>query len=84
VLWMIFIILVPFLGVFVYVIVNNHGMTERRLAAQQAKQRQFDAYVQSVSTSDGATAEIARAKELLDSGAITQSEFDVIKRKALA
>jgi ABC-type transport system involved in multi-copper enzyme maturation permease subunit len=84
VLWMIFIILVPFLGVFVYVIVNNHGMTERRLAAQQAKQRQFDAYVQSVATSEGATAEIARAKELLDSGAITQSEFDAIKRKALA
>ena len=85
VLWMIFVILVPFLGVFVYVIVNNHGMTERKLADQQAKQRQFDAYVQTVATpSDGATAEIARAKELLDSGAITQSEFEVIKKKALA
>jgi Short C-terminal domain/Phospholipase_D-nuclease N-terminal len=84
VLWMILIILVPFLGVFIYVIVNNHGMTERRLAAQQAKQRQFDQYVQSVATTDSATAEIARAKELLDSGAITQSEFDVIKQKALA
>ena len=81
---MILIILVPFLGVFIYVIVNNHGMTERRLAAQQAKQRQFDQYVQSVARTDSATAEIARAKELLDSGAITQSEFDVIKQKALA
>ena len=84
VLWMILVILVPFLGVFVYVIVNNHGMTERRLAAQQAKQQQFDQYVQSVAVTDSATAEIARAKELLDSGAITQSEFDVIKQKALA
>ena len=84
VLWMILVILVPFLGVFIYVIVNNHGMTERRLAAQQAKQQQFDQYVQSVAVSDSATAEIARAKELLDSGAITQSEFDVIKQKALA
>ena len=85
VLWMIFVILVPFLGVFAYVIVNNHGMTERRLAAQKAKQQQFDAYVQTVATtSDSATAEIARAKQLLDSGAITQSEFDAIKQKALA
>ena len=84
VLWLIFVIAVPFLGVFVYLIANNQGMTERTLARAQAQQQQFDQYVQSAAGSGGAAAEIDKAKQLLDSGAITQSEFDAIKQKALA
>jgi hypothetical protein len=84
VLWIIFVILLPFLGVFIYLIVNHDGMTERNIRKAQAQQAQFDQYVQGVAGSGGAAAEIERAKGLLDSGAITQAEFDAIKQKALA
>jgi len=84
VLWLIFVIVLPFLGVFVYLIANSKGMTERNISRAQAQQQQFDAYVQSAAGSGGAAAEIEKAKQLLDSGAITQSEFDAIKQKALA
>jgi hypothetical protein len=84
VLWLIFVIVVPFLGVFIYLIANNEGMTERSLSRAQAQQQQFDQYVQSAAGSGGPAAEIDKAKQLLDSGAITQSEFDAIKQKALA
>jgi hypothetical protein len=50
----------------------------------QAQRAEFDEYVQSVASSGGAAAEIEKAKGLLDSGAITQAEFDAIKQKALA
>jgi len=83
-LWMIFVILLPFLGVFVYIIAENKGMSERDLATAQAQKEQFDAYVQSAAGSGGAASEIEKAKQLLDSGALTQSEFDAIKTKALA
>ena len=86
-LWIIFIIFVPFIGVFAYLIVNGSHMAERDVNEVKQSQTQFDAYVRSVATTSGeggATAEIARAKELLDSGAITQAEFDAIKAKALA
>jgi hypothetical protein len=81
-LWMIFVILLPFLGVFVYLIAESKGMAERSMKDAQAAQRQFDDYVKSVSA--GSAAEIEKAKGLLDSGAITQAEFDAIKAKALA
>ena len=84
VLWMIFVILLPFLGVFIYLIVNHDGMTERNIERAQAQQAQMDDYVQSVAGSGGAAGEIEKAKGLLDSGAITQAEFDAIKQKALA
>src|SRR3954452_1405707 len=84
-LWMIFVILLPFLGVFIYVIAENKGMTERDLERAQEQKAQFDAYVQTAAGSGGGAAtEIEKAKQLLDSGAITQSEFDGIKAKALA
>lgn len=82
--WLIFVIVVPFLGVFIYLIANNKGMTERSISRAQAQQQQFDAYVQSAAGSGGAATEIDKAKQLLDSGAITQSEFDALKQKALA
>lgn len=85
--WLIFTILLPFLGVFVYLITQNTGMTERNLERSRAQKAQFDDYVRETaggSGGGGAAAEIERAKGLLDTGAITQSEFDAIKQKALA
>ena len=84
VLWLIFVIILPFLGVFIYLIAESKGMTERSIERAQASQQQFDDYVRETSSSGGAAAEIGQAKQLLDSGAITQAEFDAIKAKALA
>jgi hypothetical protein len=84
VLWCIFVILLPFLGVFIYLLTESKGMQERNVRQTQQQQQQFDTYVKSVATTGGPAAEIERAKGLLDSGAITQTEFDAIKAKALA
>ena len=84
VLWIAFVILLPFLGVFVYIITQSHHMAERDLKRAQASQEQFDDYVKSVAGPGGPAAEIEKANALLSSGAITQAEFDEIKRKALA
>ena len=81
--WIIFAILLPFLGVFVYLITQNVGMTERQLQRSRAEREQFDEYVRSTA-GGGAASEIDKAKQLLDSGAITQAEFDAIKQKALS
>ena len=83
-LWVIFVIALPFLGVLIYLLTQNDGMTKRAIEGAQAQQAQTDAYVRSVAGSGGAAGEIERAKSLLDSGAITQAEFDAIKAKALA
>jgi predicted PurR-regulated permease PerM len=84
-LWIVFLIVVPFLGVLVYLIVNSQSMTDRDVEQAQHQQRQFDSYVKSVAQpGGGAAAEIASAKQLLDSGAITQEEFDKLKANALA
>jgi len=83
-LWIIFVILLPYLGVLVYLIANHDGMADRNIAQMQKQQQATDAYIQSVAGSGGAAAEIEKAKGLLDSGAITQAEFDSIKAKALA
>ena len=82
--WCIFIIVIPYLAVFIYLIANHDSMTERNIQQAQAQRAQMDDYVKSVAGSGGAAAEIEKAKGLLDSGAITQSEFDAIKQKALA
>ena len=82
--WLIFVILLPFLGVFVYIIVEGRQHGRARRCQAEASQQQFDTYVKSVASSGGAAAEIERAKSLLDSGAITQEEFDALKQKALA
>jgi hypothetical protein len=83
VLWIIFVIVLPFLGVFIYLIVNHDGMADRNAQQMQAQRAQMDDYVRSVASSGGAAAEIEKAKGLLDSGAITQAEYDAIKAKAL-
>jgi hypothetical protein len=82
--WLILTIVLPFLGVFIYLITQNEAMTQRDIDRAQAQQAQFDDYVRSTATSGGATAEIEKAKGLLDTGAITQAEFDALKQKALA
>jgi Short C-terminal domain/Phospholipase_D-nuclease N-terminal len=83
--WLVFTILLPFLGVFVYLITQNDGMTQRNVERAQAQRAQFDTYVRDAAGGGGgAAAEIDKAKQLLDSGAITQAEFDSIKQKALA
>jgi preprotein translocase subunit YajC len=84
VLWIIFVIILPFLGVFIYLIAEHDGMQERSMKMAQKQQAQMDDYVRSVATSGGAASEIEKAKSLLDSGAITQAEFDSMKAKALA
>jgi Phospholipase_D-nuclease N-terminal len=84
VLWIIFIIILPYFGVFIYLIAEHKGMTERALKQQQAMQSQMDQYVQSVATKGDPAEQIAKAKTLLDGGTITQAEFDSIKQKALA
>jgi hypothetical protein len=88
-LWIVFLIVLPFLGALVYIIANGKEMTERRVRDVQASQEQFDSYVRSVASESGgggggAAGEIERAKQLLDSGAINQEEFDRLKAKALA
>jgi Phospholipase_D-nuclease N-terminal/Short C-terminal domain len=80
--WLIFVIILPFLGVFVYLIAESKGMAQRNIDRANQAKTQFDDYVRQ--TAGGSAAEIGKAKELLDSGAITQAEFDSIKQKALA
>jgi hypothetical protein len=83
--WSVLVICLPYLGIFVYLISQGKGMGERRVKEAQAAQSQMDTYIRSVaSTGDSATDQIARGKELLDTGAITQAEFDQLKAKALA
>jgi Short C-terminal domain/Phospholipase_D-nuclease N-terminal len=82
--WFIFTLVLPFLGVFVYLVSQNDGMNRRNLERAQAQRAQMDDYVRSTAGSGGAAAEIEKAKQLLDSGAITQPEFDALKQKALA
>ncbi len=81
--WIIFTIVLPYLGVFVYLIANHNGMADRNVKQIQRQQEQFDDYVRATAGSGGAAAEIEKAKGLLDSGAITQAEFDALKAKAL-
>ena len=84
-MWLFVLIFVPFLGVLAYMIVNGRGMAERHAQQAAASQAEFAGYVQSVAgSSDGAAGQIEKAKALLDSGAITQAEFDTLKAKALA
>jgi Phospholipase_D-nuclease N-terminal len=83
-LWCIFVILTPFIGVFVYLISQSKGMNERNLQSVKAQRQQTDEYIRSVSGGGDAASQIAQAKSLLDSGAINQQEFDSLKQKALA
>jgi hypothetical protein len=84
VLWCVFIIILPYLGVFVYLIAEHKGMTERGMQRQAAAEQDFGEYVRSVGGGSSAADQIAKAKGLLDAGTITQAEFDQMKQQALA
>jgi hypothetical protein len=81
-LWVVFLIILPFLGALVYLIAQHDGMAQRSADAAQGQKAQFDDYVRGVA--GGPAGEIEKAKGLLDSGAITQEEFEALKAKALA
>jgi hypothetical protein len=83
-LWVIFVIILPFLGVLIYLIAYSKGMAERNQKHAQAAQAQLDDYVRATAGASDPAAQIHKAKELLDSGAIDQAEFDKLKAKALA
>ena len=83
-IWIVFVIVLPYLGVLIYLIAEHQGMADRNAAQMQQVREQQDAYIKSVAWSSSPTDQIAQAKQLLDSGAISQAEFDGIKAKALA
>ena len=84
VLWVIFLILLPFLGILIYLLVRGHGMIARAAAQQKEMQEAMNAQIRAAAGSSSSAADqIAQAKSLLDSGAITQAEFDAMKSKAL-
>ena len=81
--WVIFVIVLPFIGVLVYLIAYHDGMADRGAKQAEASQAQMDEYVRKTAAAGGPAGEIDTAKKLLDSGTITQAEFDAIKAKAL-
>jgi len=82
--WAVLLIFVPWLGALIYIIVRGRSMTERQMAALADRQAQQEKYIQQVAGgAQTPTDEIANAKALLDSGAITQTEFETLKTKAL-
>ena len=83
--WAVLLIFVPWLGALIYIIARGRSMTERQMAEMAQQQAAQDTYIKQVAaTSTSAADQIASAKALLDSGAITQAEFDTLKAKALA
>ncbi|MGO9971224.1 MAG: PLDc N-terminal domain-containing protein [Solirubrobacteraceae bacterium] len=81
--WVIFVIVLPFIGVLSYLLFNHDGMADRSTKEVAASQAQFDDYVRRTASTGGAASEIEKAKQLLDSGVITQAEFDAIKTNAI-
>ncbi|ACV78017.1 SHOCT domain-containing protein [Nakamurella multipartita] len=83
--WVLFVILIPWLGILVYLLARGKGMHERQLEQMKAVQEAQNEYIKSVAgASTNPADQIASAKSLLDSGAINQAEFDKLKAKALA
>jgi Short C-terminal domain/Phospholipase_D-nuclease N-terminal len=83
-LWIIFLIIFPFLAAIIYLIARGREMGERQAGEMRRAQAASDQYIQSVAGRSNPAEQIASAKSLLDSGAITQDEFDKLKAKALA
>jgi len=85
--WIIALIFAPFLSALVYLIARGRGMAERQIARMQQVQSETNAYIQQVAGSGGGKSsaqQIADSKALLDSGTVTQDEFNTLKAKALA
>lgn len=82
-MWVLFLIVVPFLAALIYLIARGGGMAQRQQAAVSAAKSETDAYIKQVAGSSTAD-EIAKAQALKDSGAITAAEFTALKKQALA
>ena len=83
-LWLIFILFLPVLGALIYLIARGNGMAKRQMRDATDAKQATDSYIQSVAQQSNPAEQIATAKGLLDSGAISQAEFDALKAKALA
>ena len=83
-LWCIFVVIVPFLGVFVYLIARGGSMHERQARDAQAQEQQFRAYVQEAASSGSSADELTKLADLRDRGVITDAEFQQSKAKILA
>ena len=81
--WIVLIVVIPWIGVLIYLIANHDGMADRNVKQVQAAQAQFDQAVREAASTGGPAAEIDTAKKLLEAGTITQAEFDAIKAKAI-
>ncbi len=81
--WTIFVIILPFLGILIYLIARGSGMQDRAIDQAKAQQAKFNDFVQSSATASDPVESITKAKALLDTGTITQAEFDALKAKAL-
>jgi predicted PurR-regulated permease PerM len=81
--WVVLIVVLPWIGVLIYLIANHDGMAERNEKQAKAAQSQFDQVVREAAGKGGPASEIETAKKLLDAGTITQADFDSIKAKAL-
>lgn len=82
--WVVLIVVLPWLGVLSYLIINHAGMAERRNREHRAAQERFQEYIRHAAAAGGPASEIEKAKQLLDNGTITQAEYEAIKAKALA
>ena len=83
-LWLILVLIVPFFGVFIYLIARGHAMARRDLADAQARDEAFKAYVQSSVSTGGSADELAKLADLRDRGVINEAEFAQQKSKLLA
>ena len=83
-IWSIFVIILPFLGVFVYVIAHGDGMRDRDIAAARQNEAAFQAYVQQAAGSSGVASELSKLSDLRASGTLTEAEFEAQKAKLLA
>ena len=83
-LWFIFVIIVPFLGVFIYVIVRGKSMHERDMDQAKAQNEAFKSYVQQTASTGSTADELAKLADLLNTGALTQAEYDSAKAKVLS
>ena len=81
-LWFIFLVWVPYITAFIYLIARGKGMSERSMEMYNARQQATNAYIREAAGT-GPASEIASAKSLLDAGTITQSEFETLKKNAL-
>jgi Phospholipase_D-nuclease N-terminal len=83
-LWMIFLIVAPFLSALIYLIARGRGMAERQAGAVRQAQAETEQYIQSVAGAPNPADQIASAKALLNDGTITEAEYQQLKVKALA